>query len=146
MMTDGTDAAADAAERYIQFWETLSPESLGRLSEIASPDIRFADPFNDIRGHAGFRAVFDDMFQRVAEPLFRVTAHAINGDLCFLRWVFTFQSSGREWRIEGVSEVRFDPSGLAIEHIDHWDAAGQLYERLPVLGAVLRRLRRKFSA
>ncbi len=142
-MTDGTVAAA---ERYIRFWETLSPESLGSLSEIAASDIRFSDPFNDVSGLAGFRAVFEDMFQRVTEPQFRVAAHAINGDLCFLRWIFTFQNGGREWRIEGVSEVRFDPSGRAIEHIDHWDAAGQLYERLPVLGAVLRRLRRRLSA
>ena len=145
-MSEGRIAAADAAERYIRFWETLSPESLSQLPEIAAPDIHFSDPFNDVSGLAGFRAVFEDMFQRVTEPRFRVTAHAINGDLCFLRWVFTFQSGGRAWRIEGVSEVRFDPSGLAIEHIDHWDAAAQLYERLPVLGAVLRRLRRRLSA
>jgi len=145
-MSEGRIAAADAAERYIRFWETLSPESLSQLSEVAGPDIHFSDPFNDVSGLAGFQAVFEDMFQRVTKPRFQVTAHATNGDLCFLRWVFTFQRGGREWRIQGVSEVRFDTSGRAIEHIDHWDAAGQLYERLPVLGAVLRRLRRRLSA
>jgi hypothetical protein len=135
--------AGSAAEAYIRFWETLSPDSLERLSEIAAPNIRFADPFNDVQGLDRFRAVFDDMFRRVGTPRFRVTDHATSGDLSFLKWVFTFRGGGRDWRIEGVSEIRFDEAGLVIEHIDHWDAAGQLYERLPVLGAILRMIRRR---
>jgi hypothetical protein len=30
-------------------------------------------------------------------------------------------------------------------HRDYWDAAQELYEKIPVLGAVLRGLRRKLS-
>ena len=136
----------DAVEAYVRFWETLTPDSLDRLEELAAPDVRFSDPFNDVRGLAGFRAVFEDMFHRVSEPRFRVTGRAVDGDLCFLRWEFTFRGSGRDWRIDGVSELRFDASGRVVSHVDHWDAAGQLYERLPIIGTVLRFLRRRLSA
>ena len=86
------------------------------------------------------------MFQRVSDPRFRVTSRAHDGALCFLRWDFTFRRGQRDWRIAGVSEVRFDPSGRVVSHIDHWDAASQLYERLPVIGWVLRRLRGRLEA
>jgi len=145
-MTGRPIEAAEAAEAYIRFWESLSPDSLGRLAEIAAPEIHFSDPFNDVRGLDAFRTVFDDMFRRVSEPRFQVTGHAIDGNLCFLRWVLTFRTGRRERRIDGVSEIRFDGSGLAIEHVDHWDAAGQLYERIPVLGAILRMIRRRLAA
>lgn len=35
----------------------------------------------------------------------------------------------------------FDDSGKVIEHIDYWDAGGQVYERLPLLGSILRQVR-----
>ncbi len=146
MSDDAVTTMMDAVDAYVRFWETLSPASLGRLEEVASPDVRFTDPFNDVRGLAGFRSVFDDMFRRVSEPCFRVTGRAVDGDLCFLRWEFTFRGRGRDWRIDGVSEVRFDASGRVLSHVDHWDAAGQFYESLPVIGAVLRFLRRRVAA
>jgi hypothetical protein len=41
-----------------------------------------------------------------------------------------------------LSEVRFGPDGLVAEHRDHWDAAEQLFGRLPLLGALLRLIAR----
>jgi hypothetical protein len=32
-----------------------------------------------------------------------------------------------------------------VEHIDYWDAAEQIYERLPVLGNVLRPIRERLG-
>jgi hypothetical protein len=56
---------------------------------------------------------------------------------------FTFRN--RRFSIDGVSEVAFDEAGKVRSHIDHWDAAGGLYERLPLIGAVLRHLRRRLG-
>jgi hypothetical protein len=47
--------------------------------------------------------------------------------------------------IEGVSEVRFDAAELVVEHVDYWDPAAAVYERLPLLGGVLRGLRRRLA-
>lgn len=138
--------STEAVDDYVRFWETLSPDSLHRLDELADPDVHFLDPFNDVRGVAAFRAVFEDMFQRVSEPRFRVTSRAHDGALCFLRWDFTFRWGSQDWFIAGVSEVRFNPSGRVVSHIDHWDAASQLYERFPVIGWVLKKLRRRLAA
>jgi hypothetical protein len=42
--------------------------------------------------------------------------------------------------------VQFDPDGRVAEHIDYWDPAGQVYETIPILGLLMRALRRRLAA
>jgi len=89
--------------------------------------------------------VMEQMFEDATEIRFEIGERAVHGDLCFYRWRFWFLprrfARGAPWQVEGVSAVRFDPAGKVAEHIDYWDAAEQIYERLPVLGMILRRVR-----
>jgi len=48
--------------------------------------------------------------------------------------------------VDGASYIRFDPDGPVVEHIDYWDPARQRYERVPVLGSLMRWLRRWLGA
>lgn len=138
-MTAGADA-------YIRFYETMTPDSLVRLPELVAPDIHFVDPFNDVTGIAPLRRILAKMLEDLHEPRFVVTHQAWSGDICFLRWDFTARSkSGEAWRIEGMSELRFAPDGKVASHIDHWDSGRQFYERLPLIGAALRFIRRRLA-
>ncbi|ACI98030.1 nuclear transport factor 2 family protein [Rhodospirillum centenum] len=137
------EAALDA---YVRYFEALTPDTLDRLDRLAVPDIHFKDPFNEFRSRDRLKLVFGRMFQRVDSPRFIVRDHAISGQTAYLRWTLTFRSRGpRPWSIEGMSEVRFDHAGRAVSHVDHWDAAEQLYERLPVLGTVLRLIKARLA-
>lgn len=135
-------------DAYIAFFEGLTPERLDELDRLCAPDVHFVDPFNDLRGVDGMRAVLQRMYADVEAPSFRVTRKARDGKVVYLRWIFTCRPRGSQQglRIEGVSEVTFDEAGKVTAHIDFWDAAGQLYERLPVLGWVLRKVRRRLAA
>jgi hypothetical protein len=44
-----------------------------------------------------------------------------------------------------MSEVAFGADGRALSHIDHWDAGGQFYARLPVLGTLIRLVKRRLA-
>ena len=137
----------DAVAAYGRFFAAIAPDSLDRLDGIVAPDVRFVDPFNDVTGIERYRAVFRHMFETVDQPRFTILRTAIDGDTAFYRWRFSFRRKGAVdiWTIEGMSEGRFLANGLVAAHIDHWDAASQLYERLPVIGALLRWLRRRLS-
>ena len=139
----------DAFDRYAVFFEGLSPETVGELPALCAPDVRFRDPFNDVTGIAPFRKVLDKMFEDTVTPRFKIIDRAVSGNVCYLRWDFTFRSPGRrgqEWHIVGMSEVHFDDAGRVTAHLDHWDSGAQLYERLPIVGAVVRAVRRKLAA
>lgn len=139
---------ADPAAAYVHFYETMTPLSLDRLDTLVTPDVRFVDPFNDVTGLVAMRRILERMFADLHEPRFRVTHRAWDGATCLLRWRFTARgkSNQNEWLIVGMSELAFAPDGRVSSHIDHWDAGRQVYEKLPVLGAVLRVIRRRLAA
>lgn len=139
----------DRGADYVQYYETLTRERLSTLSRYVTDDMRFKDPFNDVRGVEAYRVLLGKMFDAIPDIRFSVSHRALSGDACFLRWRCrgTLQVAGRKpWVVEGMSELRFADDGRVREHVDHWDAAEQFYEKLPVLGPVLRFIRRRVAS
>ena len=132
----------------VAFFDTLTPATLPALASIYRDDARFVDPFNDVSGLPAIRAVFDHMFATLDEPRFEVIEAVTEGDQCFLVWNFHFRRRGRSaaGSIHGASHLRFATDGRVALHRDYWDAARQVYESVPVLGAILRWLRRRLCA
>lgn len=137
-----------ALERLVDFFETITPESAQRIAELYAPDAWFKDPFNEVRGTQGIERIFRHMFGQVAEPRFRVTDRVCAENGALLTWDFTFRfkPGAPVVTVHGASHLRFDAAGRVAYHCDYWDAAGELYEKLPVLGALMRLLRRRLSA
>lgn len=133
-------------ERYRRYLETLTPQTLDRLSDFVAPDVRFRDPFNDVRGVDAMARVFRDMFEKVPDVRFTVRRMMAEGEDCLMTWRFEGTLMGRPWAVEGASALRFAADGRVAEHIDHWDAATNFYERLPLIGWLLRRIRRRIAA
>ena len=133
-------------EAYLRFYETMSPESLADLDSLVTPDVHFVDPFNDVRGPDAMRRIFLHMFKTVRGSRFFVTYRAQDGNVLLVRWRFTGQVDvlGKEpWVVERVSEIHVDSDGRVARHLDHWDAASQFYERLPLIGPIFRLIRRR---
>jgi ketosteroid isomerase-like protein len=139
-------SADPRAVRLAEFFETLSPASVERLDELYAPDARFKDPFNEVVGVPSIRAIFEGMYRQVDRPRFVVTRSLSEGDEAFLAWEFLFffkGDSSREQTIRGATHIEFCVDGRVASHRDYWDAAEELYEKLPVLGALMRWLKRR---
>lgn len=140
---------ASAAQAYRRFIETLSPETLSRLDELAAPNLHYRDPLNETRGVARVKQVMARVFRDVDDPRYIITHAAVDDDTCFLRWKFTcrprLSGKGQPWIVDGVTEVRFDDEGRVVELIDHWDAGHYVYERLPLFGYLVRFLRKRLA-
>lgn len=132
-------------DRLIDFYERLQPADLARLPQLYATDARFKDPFNEVQGTVAIAAVFDHMFRRLQHPRFVVTERVDGGEQAFLTWDFLFMLPGEhsERRIRGATHLRFDAEGRVRLHRDYWDAAEELYEQLPVLGSLMRWLKRR---
>ncbi|MEW5837290.1 MAG: nuclear transport factor 2 family protein [Pseudomonadota bacterium] len=132
-----------AAARYIDFFNQFEADDLERFGEFFLPDARFQDPFNDVRGLTAIRKVFAHMYRPCPQARFTVLDHACHERTAYLHWSFVCTD---ELRIEGMSRVVFAANGLVSEHIDYWDPAAQIYERIPLLGVFARWLRRRLAA
>lgn len=134
-------------DRLAQAYEQLNPANLPALLALYGEQAFFKDPFNEVRGRPAMERVFRHMFDSLQEPRFTVTHGASAGEQGFLTWEFRFRRAGGELLlIRGASHLRFAPDGLVQMHRDYWDAAEELYARLPVLGPLMRWLQRRLAA
>ncbi len=138
-----TDPRIDRVRAY---FESITPESAARIDEVYTADAFFKDPFNEVRGAAAIRRIFEHMFVQVDAPRFVIREAVAQGDDAFLTWDFLFRMrrlGGREQVVRGASHLKFAADGRIRYHRDYWDAAEELYEKLPVLGGLMRLLKRK---
>ena len=136
--------------RAVVFFEQLSPADLPRIGELYATDARFKDPFNEVQGVATITAVFEHMYRTLDAPRFVVGDCVAEGDQCFLTWDFAFRfkrfSPAVDQVVRGASHLRFAADGRIALHRDYWDAAEELYEKLPAVGALMRWLKRRANA
>jgi hypothetical protein len=132
--------------RLVRFFETISPHTVQeQLGVIYAADAQFKDPFNEVRGVEAITRIFEHMFEQVDAPRFVVTTQVLQGSEAFLTWDFMFRMkrfSKDEQCIRGATHIVFNGRGAVSVHRDYWDAAEELYEKLPVLGALMRWLKR----
>lgn len=136
--------------RLVGFFESLTPDSVANMAVIYDTSARFVDPFNDVQGLAAVEGVFRHMFDALDEPRFVVTGQVVQGNQCFLLWDFHFRFTRFRQdtlqTIRGTTHLVFADSGLVTLHRDYWDAAQELYEKLPVVGGVMRWLKKRANA
>lgn len=136
-------------DELIAWYQNLCPETVADAARHYAADAQFKDPFNEVRGFAAIERIFRHMFVQVDAPRFVVTARFAGEDGAMLLWEFHFRTRGigaQALCVKGASHLRFDAAGRVAEHRDYWDAASELYARLPLIGAPMRLLLRLGAA
>lgn len=134
----------------VAYFEQISLHSLAQLGDFYAANARFVDPFNDVVGVSAIQGIFAHMFASLHKPRFVVTTQVVQGQQCFLTWEFRFAFKtyrpGVEQVILGASHLVLDATGRVTLHRDYWDAAQELYEKLPLVGSVMRWLKKRVSS
>ena len=132
----------ETLERYRAFFDALSPAALDRLGEMYSDDIHFRDPFSDVHGLANLRIVFAKMYADVPDSKFRVSDVAVSGEGGYMKWIYSGTFRGERLEIVGLTEVGVR-DGKVSRHIDYYDAASNIYARIPVLRWLVRFIKKR---
>ena len=136
-------------DSLVRFYENLVPADAERFGEFYTNDAYFKDPFNEVRSVEAIQRIFRHMFKQVEAPRFRISERIVapRGD-AVLVWELWYRSRllGGEQIMRGVSHLRFAADGRVNYHRDYWDASEELYAKVPVLGSLMRLLRRGLAA
>jgi hypothetical protein len=135
--------------RIVEAFESLTPADVTRMGEFYAAEAVFKDPFNEVRGVPEIERVFSHMYVALDGPYFVVKDVLVQGDQCFLSWDFhfRFRRFSRELQtVRGASHLKLDERGLITLHRDYWDAAEELYEKLPGVSALMRWLKRRANS
>lgn len=137
------------ASAYAKFYETLSPATtLEEYGVFFDSHSKFSDPFQSVVGLRAIHNIFVDMYAKLHEPHFVVDEIVASSDVAYLKWrfVFALESHKEPQSFCGLSRVVFSPSAKVKSHEDFWDAASNVYEKIPLLGSLLRFIKRKLHA
>ena len=153
-MTSPHASSTAFVDALVPWFEQLTPSSLSEMNHWYAAQARFKDPFKEVQGVNAIQAIFQHMFDTLQEPRFVVTQRVTQGEHCFLTWDFLFRFQGQASRdlqcIRGCSHLVLacSPAGdwRIQTHRDYWDAAEELYEKLPWVGALMRWLKRRVNA
>jgi steroid delta-isomerase len=147
-MTDASAIRA-AALRAKAFFETMAPADVARIGDVYANGAYFRDPFNEVAGTAAIARVYEKMFEHLGDVRFVVLETIADSGGAMITWDMTYRV--KRWRpretqrIHGATHLKFSADGRISYHRDYWDAANELYAKLPLIGPVMRYLRKRLA-
>ena len=133
-------------EKITDFFENLREDTrIDEFKIIYDDHVRFKDPFNEVIGIDAVHDIFAHMYRNLDLPRFTIIEYLDEGNIAYVKWKFhfSFKNQNREQMFEGVSRLVMNEDGSVAEHIDYWDASEHMYEKMSIIGWLLRMIKRK---
>jgi hypothetical protein len=136
----------DVLARFRRFYDEFGPEWIPRLEELYAPGFVFADSFHTVRGDfAQLRKYFERILTALDVSRFITEDDATGRDGSYVRWRWEWKRKASDSLriVPGVTHLRFAADGRITHHTDLFDAASGFYEALPVVGSLLRQIKKR---
>jgi len=135
-------------QSFIQVYSELGTDNLGSLIEIYHPDVQFIDPMHQLNGRNELLAYFDQLYTQILSCNFAIE-HVIESDSeAAVYWQMTFchiqLNKKKPITIQGHSHLKAS-EGKVIFHRDYLDVGAMLYEHIPLIGKLIRSIKRRVS-
>ncbi len=134
-------------ERFKTVFNQLNRDRLALLDEIYAPDVYFRDPVHELRGLPALRNYYGRLYEGVRSCQFSFDAEVIQVQQGMLVWLMRFEHArfrpGETLELRGVSHLCFGDDGRVHHHRDYFDMGEFIYERVPVLGSVIRAIKNR---
>ena len=132
--------------RLKTFFETIDTEvSLEDFKNIYANEVHFIDPLCELDNVEAVYNFFQHIYQKVDIPLLFISEYLSEKDIAYVRWRldFSLQDKPEKRSFVGISRFVFDSQGKIIEHTNYWDTAEHLYETIPLLGNIIRWIKKR---
>ncbi|MEQ8821987.1 MAG: nuclear transport factor 2 family protein [Sumerlaeia bacterium] len=132
-------------DRFKTIYNQLDATNVNLADELYDPAIRFVDPVKEIQGLENLKAYFRDLYDGVEECRFEFTHEIASGNAATLCWVMHLRHGKLKPKetvqVPGASYLEFGDK--IIYHHDYFDLGKLIYERVPVLGGLIRTIKNR---
>jgi len=135
-----------AVEKFIQYFEYLDPTSSNDLSDFYDDELIFEDPMHRIEGRKNLVAYFQKLNANLKSGRFTFHTKDVTSHKAYLEWTMEVElkrPSGKKIVADGISVLTFDQKITAQR--DYFDAGQMFYEGIPLLGGIIRWIKRKIA-
>jgi hypothetical protein len=145
-VTKGSPEEKAATGRFVDFISRLSEENIrAKTRKVYAVDAYLNDTLKESIGIDRIEAYFVETARAAEEITARVEDVAESGGNYYFRWTMNVRfkkfKKGETVRSIGMSHIRFNSAGQVVLHQDYWDSGGNLFEHIPVVGWLIRRIK-----
>lgn len=134
-------------DRFKKLYHDLDSTNVDIIETVYAPDIEFSDPFHRIDGLQALKEYFQGMYTNVKAISFEFGESISDGNTYFIHWVMRLShpklNGGKQFIVPGATYLKVNDTQQIIFHRDYFDAGVMLYEQLPVLGGLVKLVKRR---
>jgi limonene-1,2-epoxide hydrolase len=135
----------EAKTQIEKFYNELNFNNLDTLESLYDDSIIFQDPMCTIHGIRDLKKYFGKMYKSVKSISFEFHDFIIQDEKIVAFWTMTYSAQGLNWgkeiRVDGNSLLKFSNANKLVYHRDYFDVGAMLYEHLPAVGFVVKKIK-----
>ncbi|MFL2478396.1 MAG: nuclear transport factor 2 family protein [Verrucomicrobiales bacterium] len=132
-------------DKFIHMLKNYGPEAIQELNSIYTNDVQYEDPINKGKSLAHLKLILEDLLKVFKGIQFESIHSTHDDEFAFVSWKMRYKFRNRDYQIDGVSRLRFNGSGQITEHKDYWDASFPLYGTFPIIGLIMKLIKKFVS-
>jgi len=141
-------AQKEAVERFRSFFGDLNEARVKKdIRSVYAPEVWFNDTLKSIRGVDALEHYLVETSRAVESCKVDIDEVVPSPSGVYVRWRMHIRFKkfrrGETQSSIGVTLLRFDKEGRVVYHQDYWDSGANLFEKVPVLGAGIRAVKRR---
>lgn len=140
-----TDQAYVLINDFKTLYQTLNASNIhdGLIEKVYRDDIQFKDSFHQLDGISEFTRYCDSVYENVLYSTFDFHEEMISQEQAMLTWTMNYAhpklNGGNNIAVKGASHIKF--TDKVYLHQDYIDGGELLYEHIPVLRWVIKKLK-----
>lgn len=144
----GSAAEKAAIENFRGFFGDLKEDSIkAKIRSVYAANLRFNDTLKSIKDVDTLERYLVETARSVESCKVEIDEVLTSPSGVYVRWRMAIRfkkfHQGTTQESIGMTHLRFDRDGRVAYHQDYWDSGANLFEKIPVLGAGIRAVKRR---
>lgn len=135
-------------ERFEQFYASINEDTIKCLPEIYAGHVRFVDPVAQHNGLSELVEYFERLMANTQSCTCTIHSMLEQQDKVMLDWTMQFAhprlNGGNLVNVDGVTVLKLEQDRI-VYHRDYYDMGQMIYEQVPLLGAVIKGVKKRMA-
>jgi len=134
-------------DKFCEIYQQLNKDNLSDLDKVYSKDVIFIDAVHQLQGIDKLKIYFQKLYNNISFCQFQIEQVISEQGQASIIWTMTFAhnqlNSGAAIKLNGCSHLKFDKK--IYYHRDYLDMGEMVYEHLPLLGRIVKFIKKRVS-
>lgn len=133
-------------ERFKVFYRDIKKIPLSEIDEVYADNVLFKDPVQEVRGIEQLHACMMALCADVHSGRFEYLDQMVSENCAYIKWNMHFKHpklGGKTLTVRGMSQIQFNER--IYYHEDVYDLGQMLYEHVPLVGSLIRGLKKRLT-